>query len=87
MPTRKIADEHDKVCFHPEHNPPSHQVFEPGTYEHECPACHRKQIFRVRGVYLTTRSGLESRRPSEDSTADEVSYGAASPFPLPRSWF
>lgn len=49
--TRKIADE-DKPCFHPEHDPPSHQVFAPGTYEHTCPACGRTIRFSVKGIYV-----------------------------------
>ena len=50
MPTRKIKDFRDddkKVCRHPEHNPPTMKVFEPGVYEHECPACGNKQIITV----------------------------------------
>lgn len=48
MPTRKIADiEQKEVCRDPEHNPPQYQVFEPGIYEHECPACHKIQRFTV----------------------------------------
>ena len=53
MPTRKIStpkEDRQKVCVHPEHNPPSMMVFKPGTYEHICPACGKKQIFVVRGV-------------------------------------
>lgn len=52
MPTRKIANEpEDRVCGHPEHNPPKMRVFEPGKYEHECPGCGHKQKFVVRRVY------------------------------------
>ena len=52
MPTRKIADEpKDRVCRHPEHNPPGMCVYEPGTYEHTCPACKRKQVFVVQRKY------------------------------------
>lgn len=49
MPTIKIA-EPEKICTHPEHDPATHQVFEPGTYEHTCPACGKKQIFTVPNV-------------------------------------
>lgn len=49
LPTRKIA-EAQKPCAHPEHNPPRHMVFRPGTYEHTCPACGFKTIFTVRGI-------------------------------------
>ena len=52
MPTRRIDDKENpwKVpprCRDREHVPPSMQVFEPGVYEHECPACGQKQIFVV----------------------------------------
>lgn len=62
MPTRKIGDlpklpdgRHkppEKPCFHPEHNPPSMKVYQPGVYEHECPACGRKLTFTVPCVYF-----------------------------------
>lgn len=64
MPTRKIGDllNHAAVvcrpvCRHPEHNPPTHQVFENGVYEHECPACHATQTFVVYKPTLTTGPG------------------------------
>ena len=48
MPTKKIKDiEEYEICTHPEHNPPQHQVFPPGVYEHVCPACGEKTTFRV----------------------------------------
>lgn len=57
MPTRKIADEKEehKPCFHPDHNVPSHQVFKPGTYEHECAGCGQKKVFVVRGIYCDAK--------------------------------
>lgn len=48
MPTRKIAEASDKRCYDPDHSPPTMRVFEPGTYEHECPTCHFKTVFTVR---------------------------------------
>ena len=45
MPTIKIKEY--KPCLSSEHNPPSHMVFQPGEYEHECPSCHKKQRFSV----------------------------------------
>lgn len=36
-----------KICICPEHNPPSHMVFQAGTHEHVCPACGHKTIFYV----------------------------------------
>lgn len=49
MPTRKIGEvENPKaVCRDPEHNPPTHMVYEPGVWEHECPRCGRKIRFVV----------------------------------------
>jgi hypothetical protein len=54
MPTRKIADEKDfRPCRHPDHEPPKMMVFQPGTYEHECPACGKKIVFTVHGTYMS----------------------------------
>lgn len=72
MSTRKIA-ELPKPCRHPEHNPPSMQVFRPGVYEHECPACGAKQVFRVDGVMLTA---IEARRRLNCTAAAREAYGA-----------
>lgn len=47
MPTRKITDFETAICRHPGHNPPSHQVFTPGVYEHTCPFCKHRQTFTV----------------------------------------
>jgi hypothetical protein len=42
MPLRKIDDlapwTDRVICIHPEHNPPSMMVLEPGVYEHTCPS-------------------------------------------------
>lgn len=46
MPEKKIADA-PKPCRHPEHDPASHKVREPGTYEHTCPACGKTITFNV----------------------------------------
>lgn len=57
MPTRKISGPNDRLprrCRHPEHSPPSMCVFEPGTYEHECPACYAVTYFTVRQATLDT---------------------------------
>ena len=34
-------------CMHPEHNPPSHIVLQPGEYEWTCPECGRVTYFMV----------------------------------------
>jgi hypothetical protein len=53
MPTRKIHEGADdtwakvaeaRPCRDPGHNQPTMRVFQPGTYEHECPTCHRKMV-------------------------------------------
>ena len=49
MPTKKIADPPLPPCRDSEHNPPSMMVFEPGVYEHTCPTCGQKMVFRVDG--------------------------------------
>jgi hypothetical protein len=48
---RKIGDS-EQVCLSPEHNPPSHIVLEPGTYEYVCPSCGKRIEFIVQGVYF-----------------------------------
>lgn len=58
MPTRKIADAPPRPCSHPEHNPPSHRVFFPGTYEHQCPGCGATHVFVVSPVYCGGRHAL-----------------------------
>jgi len=46
--TRKIADlPEEKICRHPEHNPPNHMAYEPGIYEHTCPGCGATGQFTV----------------------------------------
>lgn len=48
MPTKKIADfPIGKKCLHPEHEPPTMRLFEPGIYEHICPKCGQKKTFTV----------------------------------------
>ena len=43
---RKIADA-EPPCLSHEHNPPSHMVLSPGTYEYTCPACGETTTFVV----------------------------------------
>jgi hypothetical protein len=53
MPTRKLIGPNKlKNCYSSEHYPPSMQVFEPGTYEHQCPACGQKTYFSVAGYTM-----------------------------------
>lgn len=50
MPTRKIADI-PVPCRDSEHNPPAHQVFEPGIYEHTCPSCGKVTRFTIQRTW------------------------------------
>lgn len=34
-------------CRHPEHDPPTMIVLQPGTYRHTCPACGNQVVFVV----------------------------------------
>jgi hypothetical protein len=56
MPLRKLPDPEQwpsvwtaekKTCFHPEHDPPTMILLEPGLYEHTCPGCGRVTTFRI----------------------------------------
>lgn len=74
MPTRKIADLPDSVlkpCYHPEHNPPSMIVYEPGVWEHKCPGCgHVVEFSVVRPTMGSANRGSEqacvTRRPGDE---------------------
>ena len=52
MPTRRISDAPPLPCGSPDHEPPKHQVFAPGEYEHRCSACGHTTRFRVDRVWL-----------------------------------
>ena len=39
-------------CLHPEHNPPTNIVLDPGVYEHECPSCGHSQIVTIGRITL-----------------------------------
>lgn len=51
MPFRKVPETEGelprKVCRHPEHEPPTMRVLEPGAYEWTCPACGAVRTVRV----------------------------------------
>jgi hypothetical protein len=56
VPLRKLEEipkwrAQQAPCTHPEHNPPGNIVLEPGTYEHTCPSCGAKRLFRVGAVW------------------------------------
>lgn len=56
MPTIKIADP-IKVCMDPQHYAPNMMVYEPGTWQHTCPACGHSYTFIVPQVWLSTSPG------------------------------
>ena len=57
MPLRKLPDPEPnvwptwtgqkKTCHHPEHDPPTMILLEPGMYEHTCPGCGHVTTFRI----------------------------------------
>jgi len=51
MTLKKINDIVINICRHPEHNPPSMIVLPPGTYQHECPKCHKTITFNIYPKY------------------------------------
>lgn len=62
MPTRKITEPNDRSpCRDPEHEPPSMMVYANGLYEHECPSCGAKNVFRVNKPILGMFSRHEFR--------------------------
>ncbi len=52
LPDDELWNNKQKQCRHPEHEPPSMRVYEPGTYEYTCPHCGKKTVFTVPGIYL-----------------------------------
>lgn len=78
MPTKKISDDNTwvpRACRHPEHDPPQHRVFEPGTYRHACLGCGAAQVFTVMDMVLGY-GGPQSR-----STRHRIEI-----FPKRASW-
>lgn len=69
MTIRKIDDgdgwRNKVVCRDREHDVPTMISLPPGTYEHECPSCHKRTVFRVNGGQM---SGGWSVKLSDDAT-------------------
>jgi hypothetical protein len=62
MPTRKIAKPKDRGhCRDRAHDPPSMMVYENGLYEHECPSCGAKTVFRVNKPTFSSNGVARSR--------------------------
>jgi len=68
MTIRKIDDgevwRKKAICRDREHNVPNMMALPPGTYEHECPSCHKRTIFRVDGAQ-TKSSGWSIKLPED----------------------
>lgn len=48
MPFKKISSfSTEPRCLHPEHNPPTMILMEPGVYEYTCPGCEHSQEYVV----------------------------------------
>lgn len=50
MTIRKIGEinrDGEKKCNDPEHEPPRNWFPSNGIYEHECPACGKKEIIKI----------------------------------------
>ena len=45
MPTRRL-DNNNKMCNHQEHKPKRALLYKHGEYEHICPKCGKKKIFK-----------------------------------------
>ncbi len=50
----ELIKEAEKPCFHPQHNPPSHMVYKPGTYRYTCPGCGKTITFEVPLITFNT---------------------------------
>ncbi len=48
--TKHIPPDIKDICTHPEHNPPSHIVLEPGTHYYECPSCQKETILVINPI-------------------------------------
>lgn len=84
MPTRRIADlPAPEVCKHREHDAPKHMVFQPGEYEHECPACGAKYRFTVGATHWVLKHPAPPARFGPTSTRDRYvgPYGYGTPPP------
>jgi len=73
MSIKKIKDA-PIPCSNPEHEPPHHMVYEPGTYEHVCPGCGKKTVFEVPGISCRTWIGKEKLKVTWADVSDQI-YG------------
>jgi hypothetical protein len=49
MPFRKLEGDgwKGRSCLHPEHNPPTMIVLEPGAYVYTCPKCNKATFIKI----------------------------------------
>ena len=53
------------ICHDREHNVPTMISLPPGTYEHECPSCHKRTVFRVSGTQMESGGWSAKLLPGE----------------------
>jgi len=60
---RKIetVDWRQKPCYSNQHNPPSHMVYEPGTYEWTCPVCGQVTRFVIHQINMESRCYISNK--------------------------
>jgi hypothetical protein len=80
----KIA-EMPRPCLHPEHNPPSNIVLDPGVYQHTCPACGRSITFTVHSVVCSVRNDPIVLTTKLSPNTTQIIYNTCSPSPAPSS--
>jgi hypothetical protein len=60
MPTRKIDDlPQEQICQHPDHNPPQLMYYPDGVYEHFCPSCGKRTVFKVESPRLNVKVSID----------------------------
>jgi hypothetical protein len=64
-------------CLNPDHNVPNMICLQPGTYEHVCPGCHKKTVFRVTGTYMCADGVKTHRSEPEWKLASRAPMGNA----------
>jgi len=83
MPTRKIGNLPSSYahCRHPDHDPATMIVREPGIYEHTCPACGQRQTFLVESGPRLSVPSIQSSMARE--TLLKAVYGLTQPRHAP----
>jgi hypothetical protein len=81
MPTRKIDDAlwEKAICHDRDHDPPSHMVWPPGTYEHVCSSCGRTVRFVVGSIRMDASELAKSVQGCVQKAWDPPSWGSPGP--------